>query len=164
MPSCAARGRNERCVRLGRRSWWRSCRRKLRRRPHGDSHGGGWGRGGGWHGGGYGGVIIASPIPGGPFPIPYPSPYPVPYPVPPPGPYPAPAPYPPSGTAGSGDYASLPPAWFYCDGPKSFYPYVKSCAYDWEPVPIAPPPPDRAPRHYCKAGPTAMTGRAIIPM
>lgn len=105
--------------------------------PHGRR--GGWDHGGGWRNGSYGGVIVVTPFPGGPIPNPYP--YPAPYPVPPPGPYPVPAPYPPSGSAGSGNYASLPPAWFYCDDPKGFYPYVKTCEHEWQPVPLTPPPP-----------------------
>jgi hypothetical protein len=30
--------------------------------------------------------------------------------------------------------------WYYCDASKSYYPYVKSCANAWQPVPAAPPP------------------------
>lgn len=33
------------------------------------------------------------------------------------------------------------PYWYYCDDPKGYYPYVTSCADQWEPVPATPPPP-----------------------
>jgi hypothetical protein len=35
----------------------------------------------------------------------------------------------------------LPPAqaWYYCDNPKGYYPYVASCNSEWRPVAITPP-------------------------
>jgi hypothetical protein len=107
----------------------------------------GWGGHGGHRhgGGGYGGVIVASPFPGGPSPNPYPSPYPGPFPGPNPIPYPGPGPYPSSGSAEPGDYRPLPTAWFFCDDPRGFYPYVKTCTHDWRAVAITPPPPGSGP-------------------
>lgn len=29
-------------------------------------------------------------------------------------------------------------SWYYCEDPKGYYPYVKSCNGEWKPVPIAP--------------------------
>jgi hypothetical protein len=31
--------------------------------------------------------------------------------------------------------------WYYCDSPQGYYPYVKKCSHDWQPVTAAPPPP-----------------------
>src|ERR1017187_10479070 len=99
---------------------------------HGGRHGSyGGGHGGSAGGGGYGGVIVASPFPGGPDPSPYPSPFPGPSPGPNPAPYPGPEPYPSSGSAEPGVYGPLPAAWFFCEDPRGFYPYVKTCTHDW---------------------------------
>lgn len=35
-------------------------------------------------------------------------------------------------------------SWYYCDTPDGYYPYVKTCAHGWTPIPIAPPPPGAA--------------------
>lgn len=34
-----------------------------------------------------------------------------------------------------------PPAqsWYYCDDPKGYYPYIRSCRGDWRAVPVTPP-------------------------
>jgi hypothetical protein len=39
------------------------------------------------------------------------------------------------------DYAGPPPEdfWYYCDSPEGYYPYVKSCTHEWQPVPVTPP-------------------------
>lgn len=29
--------------------------------------------------------------------------------------------------------------WYYCDGAKAYYPYVKECPAGWQPVPATPP-------------------------
>jgi hypothetical protein len=31
--------------------------------------------------------------------------------------------------------------WYYCPNSKSYYPWVKTCEGEWEPVPASPPPP-----------------------
>lgn len=39
--------------------------------------------------------------------------------------------------------SGMPPAqaWYFCDDPKGYYPYVASCAVPWREVPATPPPP-----------------------
>ncbi len=113
------------------------------------------GRGGGHHGGHYGGhygggVFFPYPPYGVGWPYPYPYSYAYPYPA---------YPYP---DDGDDDDDSGPPStrglvvpggplpvgisasWYYCDAPDGYYPYVKSCAHGWTPIPIAPPPPGTA--------------------
>jgi hypothetical protein len=29
--------------------------------------------------------------------------------------------------------------WFYCDAPEGYYPYVRDCTHEWQPVPATPP-------------------------
>jgi hypothetical protein len=31
--------------------------------------------------------------------------------------------------------------WYYCDAPKGYYPYVRNCSHNWQPVAPTPPPP-----------------------
>ena len=31
--------------------------------------------------------------------------------------------------------------WYHCDSPEGYYPYVRTCSHNWQPVPAAPPPP-----------------------
>jgi hypothetical protein len=31
--------------------------------------------------------------------------------------------------------------WYYCDAPKGYYPYVRTCSHNWRPVAPTPPPP-----------------------
>jgi len=82
---------------------------------------------------------LANPYPPTPYPDDYAYPDAGPYPpeydggAPPPG-----GPYPPPPGAGSA------PTWFYCRNPQGYYPYVRSCNQNWEPVsPTPPPPPPR---------------------
>ena len=43
-------------------------------------------------------------------------------------------------TAGGNDQDQQPaPYWYYCEHPKGYYPYVRSCDGKWEPVPMTPP-------------------------
>jgi hypothetical protein len=32
-------------------------------------------------------------------------------------------------------------SWYYCDGSRTYYPYVKECPGGWREVPAQPPPP-----------------------
>lgn len=112
-------------------------------------HGGMPGHGGGHHGGhyGHGGVFFPYPPYGVGWPYPYPYPYSYPYPS---------YPYPdddddngPPSTRGlvvpGGPLpVGISASWYYCDAPDGYYPYVKSCAHGWTPIPIAPPPPGAA--------------------
>jgi len=116
-------------------------------------HGGGMpGHGGGGHHGGHyghgGGVFFPYP----PYSVGWPYPYPYPYPYPPYS-YPYPndddddsGPPSPRGVAVPGGPlpVGMSPSWYYCDAPDGYYPYVKSCAHGWTPIPIAPPPPGAA--------------------
>jgi len=89
----------------------------------------------GWHGGRFGwwwvwgGAWSFYPAPVYPYPAyPYAD---VPYPAsPPPTVGPAPA-----------------SAWYYCDNPRGYYPYVAQCSSPWQPVPTQPagPPAQPAP-------------------
>ena len=29
--------------------------------------------------------------------------------------------------------------WYYCDAPQGYYPYVRDCTHEWQPVPATPP-------------------------
>jgi hypothetical protein len=31
------------------------------------------------------------------------------------------------------------PAWYYCDDPQGYYPYVRTCNHGWQVVPASPP-------------------------
>jgi hypothetical protein len=56
--------------------------------------------------------------------------------------YPYPDPYAPPMIAGVGPPPPLPPqapAYYYCDNPPGYYPYVPACPSGWRPVPAAPP-------------------------
>lgn len=59
--------------------------------------------------------------------------------APPPGAYPTPPAY---------GVPAPPPAWYYCDNPQGYYPYVQACSSGWRQVPAAPPgnQPPPAPR------------------
>ena len=49
-------------------------------------------------------------------------------------------------------------AWYYCDNPRGYYPYVQSCPTPWRAVPAAPPPgsaPEAAPPPQAPYGPPA---------
>jgi len=35
------------------------------------------------------------------------------------------------------------PAYYYCNNPKGYYPYVQSCHVSWQTVPATPPGPSR---------------------
>ena len=132
---------------------------------HGGARGGGGYHGsGGFYGGfrgGYGGPRVGVVI-GAPYYDPFWDPfwgysyYPYSY---PPYPYRYREPLPPPDY---GDYSNdvapqgPPPAqsWYYCDNPKGYYPYVKTCRDEWQPVPAtppqnapAPPVPEGAPRN-----------------
>ncbi len=51
----------------------------------------------------------------------------------------------------------IQPAWYYCDGPVGFYPYVPTCQGAWRATPVlapppkAPPPPDGSGWQHCDA-------------
>ena len=113
---------------------------------------GGWHGGyhGGWHGGCCWGGSSFSLFFGFPAFYPYPaySYYPAyPYPA---YPYPAysysyaPPYYPPAPPVTMAQQAPPPgPApvqyWYYCDNPRGYYPYVRSCGAGWRAVPAQPP-------------------------
>jgi hypothetical protein len=81
----------------------------------------------------------------GPWGYPYPY-YPYPYPYP----YPAYAPpivtEPQSYIQQTPVVESVPPAsyWYYCEGAKAYYPYVKECPGGW--LTVVPPPAPESPR------------------
>ena len=63
----------------------------------------------------------------------------------PPYPYPTPSSYPefvPSPTAPATAPAQ---AWYYCDDPQGYYPYVRTCNHAWQPVPAEPAHAEAAP-------------------
>jgi hypothetical protein len=107
----------------------------------GGGHGGGW-HGGGWHGGygccGYGWGIG---LYGWPYGYGYYGGY-----------YDDPSDYygddygaysndgPPPGMQAPAGYGPQQSNWYYCDASKSYYPYVKTCAHAWQPVPASPQP------------------------
>jgi hypothetical protein len=64
-----------------------------------------------------------------PYPVPY-YPYPV-YIPPAVAVQPAPPPV----------YSGAPPTqnWYFCNNPRGYYPYVRSCRGPWRPVPVTPP-------------------------
>ncbi len=70
-------------------------------------------------------------------PVPYYYPYPPPVAVPVPVPVPAqPQEYIEQGQSAPAPAAQSPGGtWYYCDDSRSYYPYVKSCASGWRPVP-----------------------------
>jgi len=95
-------------------------------------HGGGFGGHGGWHGGGGVGWGPWVGFWGWPdYPYPYYPDYGYPYYYPPVAPVtvvpPAPA------------VAAPQASWYYCDNPKGYYPYVRSCSMGWRQVPTIPP-------------------------
>jgi len=112
----------------------------------GGRHHGGWQRSG-WHGGWHGSFWGPRIYIGGPFW--YPGPYAYPY------PYPAYAPpvYAPPVYAPPVVEEPLPPPayveprsaayWYYCQDPPGYYPYVGSCAGEWQQVAPQPSPPAR---------------------
>lgn len=107
----------------------------------GSHGGGGWGHRSGGQSGDSGGVIIDAPYPSGP----YPGPYPYPEPYPDSAPMPSSPDSPPMWGSNTPTSPQAWPAWYYCDKPSGYYPYVKKCAGDWQPLPVTPPPPGTAP-------------------
>jgi len=123
---------------------------------HGGGYHGGYGyrggygygyRGGyGYYGRGYGGASFGFYF-GGPgwgwpgyYPYAY-APYSYPYYAPP---YAVTAPAPPAYMENQAPGPSSPPAtayWYYCRESQSYYPYVRSCQGNWEPVSPQPPAP-----------------------
>ena len=81
----------------------------------------------------WGRVHIGVVVPFGPFWGPYVAPYPYAYPSPPvvvqspPAVYVQPAP-------------QTAPAWYYCEHPQGYYPYVQQCPGGWRPVAPTPAP------------------------
>jgi hypothetical protein len=61
-------------------------------------------------------AVVVAPAPGAP---------------PPPAPVVAPPPPPPAAPAGQ----PAPQSWYYCDGSRSYYPYVNTCNTPWRQVP-----------------------------
>jgi hypothetical protein len=55
----------------------------------------------------------------------------------PPYPYPAPG-YPEVAQSPTAPATAPAPAWYYCDDPQGYYPYVRSCNHAWQSVPAEP--------------------------
>ena len=106
-------------------------------------------RGGGWYHGAYlgrmgwwwvvGGMYYYYQAPIYPYQVPYTPPVIVPGPVvsaPPAAPAPMPSmPPPPAPTIQA---QNLPSVWYYCEGSKTYYPYVSECPGGWKTVPATP--------------------------
>ena len=63
----------------------------------------------------------------------------------PPYPYPAPG-YPEIAQTPTAPETAPAPAWYYCDDPQGYYPYVRSCNHAWQPVPAEPAQAEATPR------------------
>jgi hypothetical protein len=104
---------------------------------HGFHGGHGWG-GHGFHGGhGWGGVGVTIGV--GPYWGPYWGPYGYPYAYP----YAYPYTYPPQVYIQPPQQVPIqppasPPAWYYCDNPQGYYPYVQQCPGGWRTVAPSP--------------------------
>jgi hypothetical protein len=81
-------------------------------------------------------VGIGVPLVPGPFYYPPPYVY-----APPPAVVytPPPVVYAPSAPAQPAYASQSAQAWYYCDNPKGYYPYVTSCSTEWRQVPATPP-------------------------